>query len=58
MAKRYELTSTQWKLRLRGDLPTWHVWPVAQQDDLGLQPGSRLERRDRDVAEQAQECDH
>lgn len=39
--------------RFRGDAPAQHVQLMPQQDDLGLQPRPRLERRDQHVDEQA-----
>src|SRR5882672_12420944 len=46
------------ELRLWDQPSTQDVHLMPQQDDLGFQPRSRLERRDQDVEEQAQERDH
>jgi hypothetical protein len=46
------------ELRLWDQPSTQDVHLTPQQDDLGFQPRSRLERRDQDVQEQAQERDH
>src|SRR5829696_2336033 len=46
------------QLRLRRNAPTQHVQLMPQHDDLGFQPCLRLERRDHDVEDQAQERDH
>src|SRR5216683_2569046 len=46
------------ELRLWGQPSTQDVHLMPQQDDLGFQPRSRLERRDQDVEEQVQERDH
>ena len=46
------------KLRLWGQSSTQDVHLMPQQDDLGFQPRPRLERRDQDVGDQAQELDH
>src|SRR3982074_2755608 len=46
------------ELRLWGQPSTQDIHLMPQQDDLGFQPRSRLERRDHDVEEQVQERDH
>jgi hypothetical protein len=46
------------KLRLGRQASTQDVQLMPQQYDLGFQPRSRLERRDHDVGDQAQQLDH
>jgi len=44
--------------KFRRNAPAQHVQLMPQHDDLGFQPCLRLERRDHDVEDQAQERDH
>jgi hypothetical protein len=46
------------QFRLRGDTAAQHVQLMPKQHDLGFQLRLRLERRDHDVEDQAQEIDH
>jgi hypothetical protein len=46
------------ELRLWGQPSTQDSHLMPQQDDLGFQPRPRLEWRDQDVGDQAQELDH